>query len=67
VLADIARGTGPRRYRLLHGYAGWRAGQLEGEIDAGAWITASVDADILFDDDYATKWDRAMARRRLTI
>jgi putative transcriptional regulator len=67
VLGDIARGTGPRRYRLLHGYAGWRAGQLEGEIDAGAWITASVDADILFDDDYATKWDRAMARRRLTI
>ncbi len=67
VLGDIARGTGPRRYRLVHGYAGWRGGQLEGEIDAGAWITASVDADILFDDDYATKWDRAMARRRLTI
>ncbi len=67
VLGDIARGTGPRRYRLLHGYTGWRGGQLESEIDAGAWITASVDADILFDDDYATKWDRAVARRRLTI
>jgi putative transcriptional regulator len=67
VLGDIARGTGPRRYRFLHGYAGWRGGQLESEIDAGAWITASVDADILFDDDYATKWDRATARRRISI
>jgi putative transcriptional regulator len=67
VLGDIARGAGPRRYRFVQGHAGWRGGQLEDEIDAGAWITASVDADILFDDDYATKWDRAMARRRLSI
>jgi len=67
VLADIARGTGPRRYRFLQGYAGWRGGQLEDEIDAGAWITVSSDPDILFDDDYATKWDRATARRRLSI
>ena len=67
VLADIARGTGPRRYRFLQGYAGWRGGQLEDEIDAGAWITVPSDSDILFDDDYATKWDRATARRRLSI
>ena len=67
VLADIAHGTGPRRFRLLLGYAGWRGGQLEDEIDAGAWITVPVDLDILFDDDYATKWERATARRRLSI
>ena len=67
VLADIARGTGPRRYRFLQGYAGWRGGQLEDEIRAGAWITAPADTDILFDDDYATKWERATARRRLSI
>jgi putative transcriptional regulator len=67
VLADIARGTGPRRYRFLQGYAGWRGGQLEDEIDASAWITVPADPDILFDDDYATKWDRATARRRFSI
>jgi len=67
VLADIAHGTGPRRYRLLLGYAGWRGGQLEDEIDAGAWITVPADLDILFDDDYPTKWERATARRRLSI
>ena len=67
VLTDIAHGRGPRRYRFLQGYAGWRGGQLEEEIDAGAWITVSADPDILFDEDYATKWARATARRRLTI
>lgn len=67
VLADIAHGKGPRRYRFLQGYAGWRGGQLEDEIDAGAWITVSADAEILFDEDYATKWARATARRRLLI
>jgi len=67
VLADIARGSGPRRYRFLHGYAGWRGGQLEDEIAAGAWITVSADPEILFDEDYATKWARATARRRLNI
>ena len=67
VVADIAHGKGPRRYRFLQGYAGWRAGQLEDEIAAGAWITVSADPEILFDDDYATKWARATARRRQTI
>jgi len=67
VLGDIARGTGPRRYRFVQGYAGWRGGQLEGEIDAGAWITVPADPDLLFDDDYSTKWARAMARRRISI
>jgi putative transcriptional regulator len=67
VLSDIAHGKGPRRYRFLQGYAGWHGGQLEEEIDAGAWITVSADPEILFDEDYATKWARATARRRLTI
>jgi putative transcriptional regulator len=67
VIVDIAHGNGPRRYRFLQGYAGWRGGQLEEEIDAGAWIAVSVDPEILFDDDYSTKWARATARRRLTI
>jgi putative transcriptional regulator len=60
VLLDIAHGKGPLRYRFLQGYAGWRGAQLEDEIDAGAWITVSA-------EDYATKWSRATARRRLLI
>jgi putative transcriptional regulator len=67
VLADIARGAGPRRFLFALGYAGWGAGQLENEIDAGAWITVPADPALLFDDDYAHKWERATSRRRLNI
>ena len=67
VLHDIAHGAGPRRFLFALGYAGWAPGQLEGEIDNGAWITVSADEQLLFDDDHARKWERAMSRRRLTI
>lgn len=67
VLGEIARGGGPRRFLFALGYAGWAAGQLEREIDNGAWITVPADEALLFDDDHAKKWDRAMSRRRLTI
>ena len=49
------------------GYAGWAPGQLEAEIDAGAWITVPSDTDLVFDDNAATKWDRAMARKRIRL
>jgi len=67
VLGDIAHGAGPRRFLFALGYAGWAAGQLEREIDSGAWITVPADETLLFDDDHTKKWDRAMSRRRLTI
>jgi putative transcriptional regulator len=67
VLGEIARGGGPRRFLFVLGYAGWAGGQLEGEIDNGAWITVPADESLLFDDDHTRKWDRAMSRRRLTI
>jgi len=66
-LSDIARGAGPRKSLFAVGYAGWAPGQLEGEIEQGTWITVPADEALLFDEDSARKWDRAMARRRLTI
>jgi putative transcriptional regulator len=66
-LGDIGRGGGPRRYLFALGYAGWGPGQLESEIDRGSWITVTADEALLFDDDYARKWERATARRRMTI
>ena len=66
-LSDIARGAGPRKSLFAVGYAGWAPGQLEGEIEQGAWITVPADEALLFDDDHARKWDRATARRRITI
>jgi putative transcriptional regulator len=67
ILRAIAQGKGPRRTLFAIGYAGWGPGQLEAEMKTGAWVRASADEAILFDDDYETKWDRAMARRKIDL
>lgn len=54
--------TGPRRAILSLGYAGWGAGQLEQEIRANVWLTVAADEALVFDDDYATKWSRALGK-----
>lgn len=63
ILHAIGTGKGPRLALLAVGYAGWAPGQLEAEIRAGAWISVPADEALLFDDDYATKWERATSRR----
>ncbi len=63
----IAHGTGPRRALFALGYAGWGPGQLEGELDRGDWITVSADEALIFDDAAASKWARAMARRKIAL
>ena len=56
------RRAGPRRLLFAVGYAGWAPGQLESELERGGWLTAGTDEELLFDDDYASKWQRATAR-----
>jgi putative transcriptional regulator len=67
ILAAMARGDGPQRALLTLGYAGWAPGQLEGELARGGWVVAPSSEAILFDDDYATKWERAFASRYIII
>jgi putative transcriptional regulator len=50
-----------RRLRVYAGYAGWDAGQLDGEIDEGAWIVASADPEDPFRDDDI--WSDALRRK----
>ncbi len=63
VLADLAMGDGPADSLLILGYAGWASEQLENEITSGSWYVISSDDTLLFDDDIATKWQRALALR----
>lgn len=58
-LEAVIRGDEPREFRLVLGYAGWDAGQLESELREGVWLPASVDAEILFDTDPDQLWDVA--------
>ena len=62
-LRDIGRNQGPKKYFFAFGYAGWGAGQLENEIARKDWVTAPEDADLVFDADRDTVWERARARR----
>ena len=62
IVRAIANGSGPRLSIVTFGYAGWSAGQLEGEIERGGWIAVPADEALVFDDDYEGKWARAMDR-----
>jgi putative transcriptional regulator len=62
ILKAIAGGKGPDRAMLALGYAGWRAGQLESEIQANGWLHCTADLDLLFDRDLELKYDRAMSK-----
>ncbi|MGH7769458.1 MAG: YqgE/AlgH family protein [Candidatus Binatia bacterium] len=65
ILQAIERGEGPRQKLFIFGYAGWAPGQLEEEIKSGAWFTIPTETALVFDDQAETKWDRAMAKRKV--
>lgn len=67
VLKAIAAGGGPRRHLFIVGYAGWGPGQLEREMAQEDWLSAPADLDLIFDNDDATKWDRAIAEAGITL
>ena len=49
------------RFRLVLGYAGWGQGQLDREIAEGAWLTAPLSDEIVFDTPQEAIWRTAMA------
>ena len=62
ILRAMAQGEGPRRAVLALGYAGWAGGQLEQEIQQNGWLTCAADESLLFGDDHASKYDRALRK-----
>ncbi|HZK89370.1 MAG TPA: YqgE/AlgH family protein [Stellaceae bacterium] len=63
-LKDIGHHRGPKQFFFAFGYAGWGAGQLEGEIERKDWFTLPEDPALVFDEDSSKVWDRALARRQ---
>lgn len=63
ILRDIAAKAGPQKSLFAFGYAGWGAGQLDGEMQRNVWFTAPEDPKLVFDEDRAKVWDLAMGRR----
>ena len=62
ILRAIASGKGPRRAMLALGYAGWRPGQLEDEIQANGWLHCPSDLDLLFDRNLDQKYEQALSK-----
>ena len=62
ILKAIAKGNGPQHAILALGYAGWRPGQLESEIQDNGWLHCDADADLIFGDDVEDKYDRALRK-----
>jgi len=59
VLHAIAEGTGPRHWLVALGYAGWDAGQLDGEMRRHGWYAAAGRAEIAFEVPAAERWKAA--------
>ena len=56
VLKAIAEGTGPSRYIVALGYAGWGEGQLDEEMTRHGWFAVPASETLLFDTDADGRW-----------
>ncbi|HEY4891114.1 MAG TPA: YqgE/AlgH family protein [Reyranella sp.] len=62
ILKDMAGGRGPKEAWLALGHSGWSPGQLDFEMQDNAWLVVDGDAALVFDADFAAKWQRALDR-----
>lgn len=56
ILRAIAAGTGPARWVVALGYAGWGEGQLDQELTGHGWFATPGDDALLFDRPAAERW-----------
>ena len=62
VLQQIIDHSADPRTKLIAGYAGWGPGQLDAEIAASAWLTVSIEAELLFDTPADRMWESAIRK-----
>jgi len=59
ILEEIAVCKGPEHFMVTLGYAAWKPGQLETEIQQGDWLIAPCDKAFIFDTPIALRWKSA--------
>lgn len=62
ILEAMANGEGPAHALVALGCAGWGQGQLEHELAENDWLTAPVDAELLFALPLEARWQAAAGR-----
>lgn len=55
-------GGGIKEYRVFAGYAGWGAGQLEGEVSRGGWTVVKASSSEVFSGEPDKVWQRLSRR-----
>ncbi len=60
LLQDIAAGKGPAVFALFLGRSSWGPGQLESELQTGAWLPADAEPSLLFTEEQLERWIRAL-------
>lgn len=61
VLRAISAGTGPTRWVVALGYAGWDAGQLDGELAQPGWLPVQGATSLLYATPADMRWTAAFA------
>lgn len=59
VFRDLMTRDRADRVLFLLGYAGWGAGQLDAETEAGVWVPIPMSERILFDTPFPQRWRAA--------
>lgn len=60
ILRTLAVGHGPHKFILTLGYAGWRANQLEQEIQDNLWMIVDPTDEIIFNAPVEFRWRASM-------
>jgi len=55
--------TSITKLRIFRGYAGWSPGQLDAEIDMGAWMVFDAQVDDVFTEEPDDLWRRVIRRQ----
>jgi len=65
VLEAVAAGSGPNKFLMTLGYAGWGAGQLEEEITLNGWMNVPLSqkqmSEIIFNTPFSQRYERTMS------
>lgn len=62
ILRAIATDTGPSRWLVALGYAGWGEGQLDAEMTRHGWFNVAGDDALLFGTETHMRWERGFER-----
>ncbi len=66
-IEKMAGASSPQQLHAYAGYCGWGEGQLENEVQMGAWSVLKPDAGVLFDDDPDSLWERLDRQSQMRI